>query len=289
MRRVKNIIKTIYNKTRKNIFDALSKKAIAGMVKEDNRYYSIWKLSFEALPNLVDHFVNSKLDTEAVARVRMLICAETYFLKEVITILNSNGLCINNYLDIGDSDGAVRILLRRSMENFKIETLGINLQTEAVWRIREKGLAAECIDAMHIHRNGKSYDIVSVFETLEHLTDPISFLINLREMVGLRLIVSVPLITKSRVNLAYLGNKWPKEKVPTIENTHIFELSPKDWQKIFLHSGWSIEAEKNIRQFPSRGLLKWLMQYLWRNISFEGFWFVSLKKDNTYTQRFQIQ
>ena len=219
----------------------------------------------------------------------MLICAEVYFLTTVINDLREKGEKVENYIDIGDSDGSVRYLLKHSMSDLNMDTLGINLQAGAVEKIRQRGLAAECVDAMHIHEAGRKYDIVSIFETLEHLSNPIGFLTSIKNIVKNKLVISVPLINKSRVNLSYLSERWPKDKVPTIENTHIFELSPKDWRKIFLHSGWRIESQKMIKQFPSRGLLKLMMQYVWRKISFEGFWFVSLEKDDTFSSRYCIE
>ena len=41
------------------------------------------------------------------------------------------------------------------------------------------------------------------------------------------------------------------EKYPGIENTHIFELSPLDWKKIFLHTGWRVENERKLMMYPS--------------------------------------
>jgi len=80
-----------------------------------------------------------------------------------------------------------------------------------------------------------------------------------------------------------------QDKIPTVENTHIFELSPCGWKKIFLHTGWKIDEEWKLRHFPNRGLLKIIMQYAWRKISFEGFWFVVLAKDMFYKNRFRVE
>ena len=131
--------------------------------------------------------------------------------------------------------------------------------------------------------------MVSVFETLEHLPNPIGFLKNMQDVVDKRLVISVPLIVNSRVGLRYLTDKWSPEEVPTIANNHIFELSPKDWTKLFWHTGWRVDHAWKVTQFPKRGLLKMMMQYAWQKISFEGFYFVSLVKDSKYSSQYAIE
>lgn len=221
-------------------------------------------------------------------RVRLLICAQVVFIKGVIRSLQAQGKAVKAWVDVGDSDGSARQLFLASADaNSNIKTLGINLEKEAVDLIRSKGLEAEHMNAMDLHKKGIACDIVSVFETLEHLPDPIGFLESMQEVVGERLVISVPLIVNSRVGLRYLTKKWEAHKVPGICNNHMFELSPDDWTKIFLHTGWAIEEQWKVRQYPSSGVLKYLMQTAWRKISFEGYWFVSLKKDTTFSSRFK--
>ena len=278
----------MHMKLAKKIFYRLSKIAVINVVEQNDKLSNMWRLSLRVLPILDDHFVTVNLHEEECLRLRFLICSEVVFLKDVITALREKEVKINSYLDVGDSDGSTRLLLKESMSS-DISTLGINLQPSAVEKIRQKGLEAECIDAMKLNEKGRRYDIVSVFETLEHLPNPVGFLENIHEIVNHRLIVSVPYIIRSRVGLGYLGDKWPADKIPTVENNHIFELTPEDWRKIFLHCGWGVEKECIVRQFPERGILGHIMKYAWRKISFEGFWFVSLQKDNTYRKNFRIE
>ena len=129
-------------------------------------------------------------------------------------------------------------------------------------------------------------DIVSLFETLEHMPDPVGFLERINPVVGSRLVISVPLIRASRIGLSYLNPRWDKNIKPAYSNNHFFELSPEDWTRLFNHTGWAIEKEWKVRQFPRSGPLNWIMSYAWRKISFEGYWFVSLTKDTKYSGRF---
>jgi hypothetical protein len=264
---------------KRKIFNVLSSKAILDAKNEDIEFKKIWEVSQKAFPDLENHFTSVTLDNEAILRVRYLICGEVYFLKKIIEEFTRNRKTKEcKYLDIGDSDGSVRLIMNKIMNEIKIDSLGINLQTEAVNRVKATGLKAECIDAMKMGKLGRKYDIVSLFETMEHLPDPIGFLDSMHDVVGERLVISVPFIRRSRVGMQYLTDKWPKDKLPNIENTHIFELSPEDWIKIFRHTGWKVEDQWKLLQFPRRGILKYIMRYAWIKISFEGFWFVSLSK-----------
>lgn len=278
----------MFKQIARKVFFGLSKKAVLAAKNEDPALARLWDLSLKIIPGLEDHFIGVKLTEEAVLRARHLICAETYFVKSLVEKKYEKHIPWS-YLDIGDSDGSVRLLLMESLKGYNYKSSGINLQQKAVERMREKGLNAEHIDAMELGKAGRIYNIVSVFETLEHLPDPVGFLMNIHQAVGERLIISVPFVHKSRVSLRYLDNDWPLDKVPTIENIHVFELSPDGWERIFKHSGWAIERQWKLLQFPSKGILKNIMGYAWRKISFEGYWFVSLRKDDTFKRKFKVE
>lgn len=274
----------------RKIFKSISKKSILAAKEADSEFSKIWDLSLKIIPDtlLGDHFVCTVLTDEAKLRMRYLICGEVFFSGGVIKALFSDEKHCS-CLDVGDCDGAMRLLLREYLRDFSLDSLGINLQLEAVEKIRQKGLPAECIDAMEFGKTGREYDIVSIFETLEHLPNPLGFLENIHGAVRHRLIISVPFVHQSRVSLRYLDKNWDKNKVPTIENTHIFELSPLDWDKIFRHTGWRIEQQWRLEQFPKSGFLRLIMQQAWKKISFGRFWFVCLTKDMTYQKRFRIE
>jgi len=272
---------------KKSVFLDLSKKAVLAAKEEDNELKRIWNLSMDTISGCEDHFNNSVLTEESSLRVRLLICAEVYFLEQVVRSLfkENSGWSI---LDIGDSDGSTRLLLKASL-GVDFESLGVNLQQKAVAKMRARGLKGECVDAMDLGKSKSKYDIVSLFETMEHLPDPVGFLRSIRNIVGQRLVISVPLLNRSRVGLRYLDSDWPADKAATIENVHVFELCPSDWERLFRHSGWRVDREWKIRHYPSRGLLKHIMQFAWRRISFEGFWFVSLKRESAFESKFRIE
>jgi hypothetical protein len=270
------------------IIDPISIPAITRVAGSNPELKKTWEESLSLFPDFKYHYSFVVDDREIENRIRLLVVAETTFVKwEIDKIMATKGGC--SYADVGDSDGSVRLLLKNHFTGKKFSSVGINLQKSTVEKIKSKGLDAICADALSLGDRGIRYDIVSAFETLEHLPDPIGFLYGIREAVEDRLVLSVPFVRRSRIGLAYLSKKWPKELRPTIENTHIFELSPRDWNKLFLHTGWRVDREWKLMMYPSRKLSRLILQPFWRIVSFEGFWFVSLYKDSGYASKYTIE
>lgn len=273
---------------REKIIEPVSISAVRVVANSSAELRKVWEYSFEIFPDFGQHYSIPVDNKEVEQRIRLLVAAETVFVRKAIeNVIEANGRC--SYADVGDSDGSVRLLLNKYSYGDKLSHVGINLQKNAVEKIRSKGLDAICADALSLGDQGASYDIVSAFETLEHLSDPIGFLQDIRKVTNNRLILSVPFIRKSRLGLAYTSNKWPKDKAPSIENTHIFELSSLDWKKIFLHSGWKVENEWKLIMFPLNRLSRLILQPFWRFVSFEGFWFVSLYKDSEFSSQYRVE
>jgi 2-polyprenyl-3-methyl-5-hydroxy-6-metoxy-1,4-benzoquinol methylase len=265
---------------------ACSYRAVYKAVNDNKELQKIWNKSFEHFPDFYDHFTNPVDDKETEARIRHLVVNEALFVKEILDVISLKKI---SYADIGDSDGSVRILLSDYFSSEQLETTGINLQIKAVEKIRKLGLNAICADAMDLGEQNIKYDIVSLFETLEHLKDPIGFLTKIHPIVKNKLIISVPYAMNSKIRLQYLEQNWPSDKKATIENQHIFELAPTDWGKIFKFTGWKISHQKVVKPFPNFSLYRLLLQPYWRYISYDGFWFVALEKDDTYSSKYIIE
>lgn len=276
------------NFIRQNIIEPLSIHAVHDVINNDSQLKEVWQDSLTIIPDVTHHYSAPVDNKEVECRIRLLIAAETVFIRKVIKdLIVRNGVC--HYADIGDSDGSVRLLLKKYFPEDTIQTIGINLQKGAVEKIKRTGLDAICSDALSLGQMGVRYDVVSAFETLEHLPDPIGFFKQVKPIVNHTLVISVPWIRRSRVSLLYLTNRWPMGKKATIENTHIFELSPRDWGKIFRHTGWRIEEEQRLLMFPVRSLSRFILEPFWRYMSFEGFWFVRLVKSEEFSSRFYIE
>ncbi len=282
------MLKQIKSIIRKNIIEPISISAVLDTIKADKNLKEIWDSSYEQFPDFSEHFSQSVDSAEVEHRIRQLVVAETAFVKEEIAkIVQERGRC--EYADIGDSDGSVRLLLKKYFSPQQLSTVGINLQAQAVEKMKKRGLSAICEDALNLKAKKVQYDIASVFETLEHLPAPINFLTDIRDVVRHKLVVSVPFVRQSRVSLNYLTRRWDHAKRPTIENVHIFELSPLDWSKIFLHTGWRVERERKLMMFPPNKLSRFILQPYWLYTSFEGFWFVSLSKFDKFSSKYSVE
>jgi len=281
----KQLLKSIIQS---KVVDRLSRRAIREIVNSDSNLKGLWDYSSQIFPDLKNHFTVPVESDEIEDRIRLLIVYETLFVRnEIDNLLNDEDHC--SFADVGDSDGSVQMLLNKEAYDDRLSTVGINLQQGAVEKIRQQGLDAVCADALALGDMGQRYDIISLFETLEHLPDPIGFLKGIKPAVTHRLVVSVPYIRKSRVGLAYLSKKWPADKTPTIENTHIFELSTNDWVKIFHHTGWEICRQEKLLMYHPYRLSRIVIQPYWRHISFEGFWFVALCKNSEFSDRYSVE
>ena len=160
----------------------------------------------------------------------------------------------------------------------------------AIKKVRDKGIDGiqSRAELLHEHTDFKGrVNIFLSYEMIEHLLDPISFL---HKMSGKSecdyFVITVPYIKKSRVGLHQV--RHPVNALPfNAETTHIFELSPEDWDLIFKFSGWEIVTSQRYTQYPKNIINPLnLSKYLWRKLDFDGFYGVILRKDDTVSKRY---
>jgi hypothetical protein len=188
-------------------------------------------------------------------------------------------------VDIGDSAGShLQYIKGIYSEKKNIRSLSVNLDMEAVKRIKEKGFEAIQSRVEDLQNYNINADVFLCFETLEHLMSPCSFLHELTENTNAKyLVITVPYLKKSRVGLHHIRRN--DEEIVQAENTHIFELSPGDWKLIIRHSGWDIVNEDICLQYQKRSLYRFTKP-LWRKYDFEGFYGMILKRDKTWSSRY---
>lgn len=189
--------------------------------------------------------------------------------------------------DIGDSAGTHIIYLQNLIND--IHAISVNSDPIAIKKIKDKGLTAIHSNAEDLHKHhdfSREIDIMLSFEMLEHLQDPIGFLSTMSEKAQCkRFVLTIPLVRSSRVDLYNLDH--PDSQKPfNPEVTHIFELSPSDWNKIFMFSGWKIKKSVEYLQYPRYGFFR-LTKILWKKFDFEGFYGVILEKDDTFKKKYQ--
>ncbi len=177
-------------------------------------------------------------------------------------------------VDIGDSAGTHMTYLKSFIG---CDTISVNLDKRAVDKIKAKGMRAILCRAEDLDIDA---DLYTSFQMLEHLHDPCKFL---HQLKGNRLLITVPYLQHSRVGLHNIRHGIQKDI--TAEEEHIFELSPEDWELLFLHSGWKVVSEETYYQYPK--FLGWLWRIFWRATDYEGFWGAVLERDTTYSDKYK--
>jgi len=266
---------------RKEIIDAILTKSIYTALREQ-KLLNIYNKLVAIVPDITHQYSTFNIDSKYLeTNVRALHAFQMSLVNKTIELINKNS---TNIVDIGDSAGTHIQYIKGLHPEQNIKSLSINIDQEAVNKIRAKGLEALCARAEELSFLDIETDVFLLFETLEHLTDPIRFLERLSHVPCKSLVITVPYIAKSRVGLHHIRHSQ-KQQV-NAENTHIFELSPKDWRLIFQHSGWEVVTESVYRQYPRCSPL-WLAREYWIRYDFEGFYGVILKPDKTWSSVYE--
>jgi len=233
------------------------------------------------VPDISDQYSMFKVDNHYLkTKVRNLHAFQMILLEKVIR--NFKKIVV---VDIGDSSGTHLQYLTKIYKNKKdIKCLSVNLDQNAVEKIRNKGFEVVNARAEELNKYNISADVFLCFELLEHLTDPIHFLYKLSSQTNSKfLIVTVPFLRKSRVGLHHIRMNTGDNVCA--ENTHIFELCPEDWKLIVKQAGWTVDNEQIYLQYPSSGLFRFTKS-LWRKFDYEGFYGMILKRDPTWSNRY---
>lgn len=188
-------------------------------------------------------------------------------------------------VDIGDSAGTHVQYIKELHKNRNIRSLSVNIDSEAIRRIKEKGLEAIQARAEDLASLSIKADIFLCFEMLEHLMNPFEFLKNISQTPCKVFIVTVPYLANSRIGLHHIRHNQKRKVNP--ETTHIFELSPKDWRLIFKHTGWAIMAEKIFLRYPQKSPFRFWYKNYWRSHDFEGFYGALLTQDDTWSSLYE--
>ncbi len=232
------------------------------------------------VPNIKDQYSHGELDTLYLQdKVRMLHAFQMSLIKDYAKENNANFI-----VDIGDSSG-LHLEYFENLYGTLWQSLSINTDPKAIERIRKRGYGATQIDAVKFAEGyGYGYiantpDMIWMFETLEHIEDPIRLLKALKRYKNpKRIIITVPYVSNSRIGMYHLRKPHDFFTRLTPETTHIFELSPEDWKLLFRYCGWEIEKEQIYYQYPRKRLItKWLWKWYWKKYDFEGFYGVVLK------------
>jgi len=235
----------------------------------------------EIVPDISDQYSTFKLDTRYLkTKARNLHAFQISLVNKVIGEFQKPII-----VDIGDSAGThLQYIIGLHSKDKDITSLSVNLDSEAIERIKAKGLNAVKARAEDLQDYNEKADIILCFEILEHLMNPCHFLHQLSLRTNAKyLIISVPYLSSSRIGLHHI--RGGRQERVRAENTHIFELSPEDWKLLIRHSGWSIIDEQIYLQYPKRGFFR-IAKPIWKRFDFEGFYGLILKRDNSWSSKY---
>lgn len=236
------------------------------------------------VPDIENQYSSFKVDTDYYrTKIRAHHSFQISMVQDALKLLNLKNHETLKVVDIGDSCGTHLQYIKHLYGN--IDALSVNIDPEAVRRIKEKGMKAICTRAEDLGKYSIKADICLSFQVLEHLFDPIGVLRKFSKGMQCKaFIVTVPYLRQSKVALNHIRNNQRNNFFA--ENVHVFELSPTDWQLIFQHSGWRVMHEKIYLQYPKKGLLKFTRQY-WKRVDYEGFYGAVLLKDSTWSDLYK--
>lgn len=256
-------------------------KSILAAVREQ-KLLPVYHQLAEIVPDITHQYTSSNLDSEYLKlNIRALHSFQVILVNEALQLINSPLKDTITIVDIGDSAGTHLQYIKWLHQDRNIRSLSVNMDTESVKRIKERGLEAICARAEDLVSLSIEADIFLSFETLEHLMNPCGFLHSLSQINCQAFVITVPYLARSRVGLHHLRADQKHNVNP--ENTHIFELSPEDWRLILKHSGWAIVTDKIYLQYPWRSPFSFLLKRYWRRNDFEGFYGAILKPDKSWS------
>ncbi len=261
------------------IKDALLVRSIRAAVREQGLSDLMDELA-EIVPDISHQYTTFPLDSDYIkTKVRAMHAFQIHLVMQALAPMLTDNL---NVVDIGDSSGTHIRYLKDLYRDYNMRFLSVNMDENAVNRIRSMNLEAVHCRAEELLEHSINADVFLSFEMLEHLMNPVKFLRDLSyETTCKSLVITVPFLSTSRMGLHHIRNGDKKRSTP--ENTHIFELSPSDLRLLFKHSGWSVISEKIYLQYPNKGVLR-LMKGYWKKNDFEGFYGAILSRDHTWSQ-----
>jgi 2-polyprenyl-3-methyl-5-hydroxy-6-metoxy-1,4-benzoquinol methylase len=247
-------------------------------------YQSLFQKLYDIVPDISTQYNHASVEEGFVeTKVRAMHSFQVSLANRALALWHEKGGTELTLVDIGDSSGTHTQYLKSLHGEFR--ALSVNLDLEAVQKIKNKGLEAILVRAEELGEHEIAANIFLSFEMLEHLSDPIGFLKSISENTNCDyFVLTVPYLTTSRVSLNHIDLK--KEGEYFAEDVHIFELNPRDWKLLFQHSGWEIVSDDIFLQYPS-AFPFFLTKWLWKKTDYEGFYGVILSRNHAWKNSYK--
>lgn len=186
--------------------------------------------------DLSRHFAHEVLGPEDEAILRLSIIGRIHLLKNYFSDREQKE---DTFLDLGDPDGIFLSSLGK-------RGISANISPDACRSCRNNALEAIRCDISRLPLRDDSVDHLFLFQTLEHLADPLSTLLSLHRVCRKSLTISVPCVGKTVIHRAnYDPARRPYEH-------HIFEFSDDDLRRVLSHTPFSVASFDHTVQFDER-------------------------------------
>ena len=190
-------------------------------------------------------------DTEVTERAMETVLAS--FTLDRIAFIKKHTVFGKNQVvaDLGDSNG---IFLRSCGR----DGMSVNISDPAVVALHDKGMEAVKAHIEHLPFRDNSIHTVFLFETLEHVPNPVLLLNEIGRVCSGDLILSIPYVEKTNVHPYNYDPSRP------IYQHHIFEFDKKDFASLITHTPFFIMAEEVVAVMDERRTIRdRLVFYLW--------------------------
>jgi SAM-dependent methyltransferase len=134
-------------------------------------------------------------------------------------------------VDLGDTNG---IFLR----SLKQSGISVNISDPAVRSLHGRAMEVVKADVESLPFKDKSVEVVLLFETLEHLPNPLRALGEIGRVCSRSLILSIPLVSLTTIHRAHYDPTRPATQ------DHIFEFSVPDFKRILSHTPFELERDR---------------------------------------------
>ena len=180
----------------------------------------------------------------------------------------------DSLIDIGDSNG---IFLR----SVKKDGISLNISHVIVASLHEKHIETVMADAEHLPFKDASISTILLFQTLEHVPNPIILLNEIARVCKKSLILSIPYVSKTQIHSRQYDPNRP------IYEHHIFEFNTDDFHSVVSHTPFRIQRESIAVVISRNGLsLDRFIIFLWNHLverdmfcgCFTKFYMVHLEK-----------
>lgn len=176
--------------------------------------------------DLKKHFAHESLsEKDDQIIVKSSLIDRIIFLRECFSL---DELRDDTFLDLGDPSGIF-------LQSIGQAGVSYNISREAVQNCRSNGLEAIQGDIAFLPFKGQTVDHVFLFQTLEHLPDPIALLNKIGTINATSLTISIPCVSQTVIH------RHNYDASRRIYEHHIFEFSDSDFRKIITHTPYRIE------------------------------------------------